>query len=82
MMDQSEMNPQRPKIGRLLRPDQLQERLNISRSKAYRLISEGHFLALRIGSSIRVTEDSVDHYLKRQVYLYLASLEENVSDVS
>lgn len=55
---------------KLLRPDQLAERLNISRSAAYRLIAAGHFVTLKVGGCLRVSESSVDRYLKKQIQLY------------
>ncbi len=46
--------------------------LGISRSHAYRLVAEGHFVAAQLGRNgsqraIRVREDSVHAYLERQV---------------
>jgi len=64
------MNPEKPKVGRLLRPDQVKEKLNVSRSKVYDLIYGGHFIVLKVGASLRVTEKSVEDYLERQICLY------------
>jgi excisionase family DNA binding protein len=56
---------------RLLRPDQLAERLGISRSQAYRLIAAGHFDALMPGHrSVQVTEASVNAYIERRIGMY------------
>jgi excisionase family DNA binding protein len=73
------MNPAPP--GRLLRPDQVQERLNISRSKAYSLIAEGHFTVCRVGGALRITEQSLDEYIQRQISLYALEIEETVQIV-
>ena len=55
---------------KLLRPDQVAERLNISKRTAYRLIEAGCFVPLRVGASLRVTDQSVDRYVRRQMELY------------
>jgi excisionase family DNA binding protein len=55
--------------GRLLRPDQVADLLNISRAGVYRLVAEGQFLALKIRGSLRIWESSISDYLLRQVAL-------------
>lgn len=55
---------------KLLRPDQVADRLNISKRTVYRLIEAGAFVPLRVGASLRVTEQSVDKYIRRQLELY------------
>ena len=52
---------------RLLRPDQVSQRLNVSTRSVYRIIEEGHVRALRVRGSLRVLESSVDEYLARQL---------------
>lgn len=52
-------------------PD-LMKALNISRSHAYSLVAEGHFVAMRVGSkATRVLESSVQAYITRQVSLFM-----------
>jgi excisionase family DNA binding protein len=63
--------PLRAEKDRLLRPDQVASRLNISRAAAYRLIADGHFTALKIGASLRVTEQSVEDYVRRQIEVFI-----------
>jgi len=52
---------------RLLRPDQVADELNISKRTAQRLIKAGHFEALKVGGSLRVTESSLRKYIRRQI---------------
>ena len=40
--------------------------LGIGRSSAYNLVREGHFKAVRIGTSIRVSKKSFDEWLDIQ----------------
>ncbi len=40
--------------------------LGIGRSSAYALVREGHFKAVRIGTSIRVSRKSFDEWLDHQ----------------
>ena len=37
--------------------------LDIGRTSAYRLINEGHFKVVRIGSAIRISKKSFDEWL-------------------
>jgi excisionase family DNA binding protein len=55
---------------KLLRPDEVALRLNISRRQAYRLIESGELVALRVRCSLRVVESSIDQYLKKQIELF------------
>jgi excisionase family DNA binding protein len=52
---------------KILRPDQAGERLKISRSGVYRLLSEGQLRGLKVRGSVRVVESSIDDYLQRQI---------------
>lgn len=65
--------------GRLLRPRDVMLRLNVSRSKAYDLIAGGHFMALKVDGSLRITEVSLQDYIRRQIAVY--ALENGVQDV-
>ena len=58
------------KIGRLLNVDQAAERLNVSKSSIYRLLSEGQLYALRVRGSTRLPEDGIDDYIDRQILKY------------
>jgi excisionase family DNA binding protein len=71
-----------PGQGRLLRPDQVGDRLNISRSTVYRMISEGCFLVLKIRGSLRITERSLEEFIERQISVFAAENGESVSDVT
>jgi excisionase family DNA binding protein len=57
-------------MSRLLRPDQVADRLCISKRSAYRLINQGAFSALKVGCSLRVMESSVDAYVRRQIEIH------------
>jgi len=49
---------------RLLRMNEVAERLAISRSKAYQLVSEGRLPgAMRVGSSLRVSAAALDAWI-------------------
>lgn len=63
---------------KLLRVDQVSERLNISKRQAYRLVAEGHFISLKVGHALRVTHDSLDSYIERQINLF--AIENGVRD--
>ena len=58
------------KKTKLLRPDQIADRLNVSKRQAYRLIDEGHFMALKVGGCLRVTSESVDDFISRQISIH------------
>lgn len=58
------------RYNKLLRPDQVALRLNISKRSVYRLIECGCFVVCRIGSCLRVSEASLERYVRRQVELY------------
>ena len=51
---------------RTYRASEIAELLGISNATAYRLIKEGHFRTVRIGSSIRVSKQSFDEWLDRE----------------
>ncbi len=53
-----------------LRPDEVAAWLQISRRSAYRLCSEGHFIAMKVRGSLRIRMDSVEAYIARQVALH------------
>jgi excisionase family DNA binding protein len=65
------LKPEKPK---LLRVDQIAARLNVSKSKAYDLVSQGYFKALRISDTgkggIRVTEESLNSYIANRLALF------------
>ena len=48
---------------RTYRVNEVTKILGVSNAPAYRLIKEGHFRTVRIGSSIRVSRQSFDEWL-------------------
>jgi excisionase family DNA binding protein len=60
------MNP------KLLKSADIADRLNISRSKAYKLIQQGSIPAVRIGKNVRVREEDL--------ILFIESRSSNISD--
>ena len=52
---------------KILRPDQAADRLNVSKRTVYRLIQAGHFVCLKVGGSVRITEPSVEKYIRSQI---------------
>ncbi len=69
---------------KLLRPDEVASLLNISRSSVYRLVSETHLVGLKVRSSLRITVDSVERYVERQIAALLleTGAEETISPAS
>jgi excisionase family DNA binding protein len=61
---------QTPSRGKLLKPAQVADFLNISRAGIYRLVGEGQLVALKVRGSLRIFEESVDDYLSRQSALF------------
>lgn len=51
---------------KLLRTDQVQRRLNCSRSMVCKLLREGKLRGLRLGNAWRVHESSVNSYIEKQ----------------
>ena len=49
--------------GRLLRIEQIADRLSVSRSMAWKLIDLGHLRSVRIGRAVRVRPQDLDDYL-------------------
>jgi excisionase family DNA binding protein len=49
--------------GRLLRIEQIADRLSVSRSMAWRIIALGHLRSVRIGRAVRVRPQDLDDYL-------------------
>jgi excisionase family DNA binding protein len=50
----------------LLKPEQAAERLGISRSRVYKLISEGTLPSITIGKSRRVPADALRRWVKER----------------
>ena len=50
---------------RAYRVFEIAEILGISNASAYRLIKEGHFRTVRIGTSIRISRQSFDEWLDK-----------------
>lgn len=49
--------------GRLLRLDEVAERLSISRSMAWKLVAYGQIRSVRIGRAVRVRPSDLDLYV-------------------
>ena len=49
--------------GRLLRVEQIAERLSVSRSMAWKIIDQGQLRSVRIGRAVRVRPQDLDDYL-------------------
>jgi excisionase family DNA binding protein len=49
--------------GRLLRLDEVAERLTISRSMAWKIIAHGQLRSIRIGRALRVRPVDLERYL-------------------
>jgi len=49
--------------ARLLRIEDVAERLAISRSMAWKLVAFGHIRSLRIGRALRIRPQDLEHYL-------------------
>ncbi|MCA1742760.1 MAG: helix-turn-helix domain-containing protein [Desulfonatronovibrio sp.] len=52
---------------KLLRPDQVADRLSVSKRKVYYLVHDGELSALKIGASLRIVDSSVDKFLDKQI---------------
>jgi excisionase family DNA binding protein len=64
------MKPPASKKIQLLRVDEVAVILNCSRRSVYRLIGDCELSALKIRSGLRISADSVDCYIKRQISIY------------
>lgn len=53
-------------LQKTYRVEEIAKILGIGRSSAYNLVREGHFRAVRIGTSIRVSKKSFDEWLDNQ----------------
>ena len=49
--------------GRLLRLDEVAERLSISRSMAWKLVAHGQLRSVRIGRAVRVRPTDLESYI-------------------
>lgn len=49
--------------GRLLRLDEVAERLSISKSMAWKLVAYGHIRSVRIGRAVRVRPADLEGYV-------------------
>lgn len=55
-------------LGKLLRGEDVAEILNVSRAFAYRLMAQGDIPTVRLGRSVRVRPDDLDHFLEQSVH--------------
>jgi len=51
-------------MGKLLKPNEVAEQLGIGRSLTYELIAQGQIPHIRLGRCIRVSEQSLQEWLK------------------
>jgi putative molybdopterin biosynthesis protein len=49
----------------LLRPDEVAEVLNISKSLAYKLLQQGQIPAVRFNKTVRVRQVDLDNYINK-----------------
>ncbi len=56
--------------------DQIKDRLAISKTKAYQLANDGSLDTVRIGRSLRVSEESLERWLESMRYARQESSEE------
>ena len=54
-------------LPRLLNIPQVCDRLATSRASVYRLIAEGELEALKVRGGLRVTESSIEAYVRKQI---------------
>ena len=52
-------------VSRLLRPDDVARRLNISKSLAYRLLEQGQIPTVRFNRTVRVRQADLDAFVER-----------------
>ena len=57
------MDPVDGAVVRLLRIEEIAQRLAISRSMAWKLIALGHLRSVRIGRAVRVRPQDLDEYV-------------------
>ena len=57
---------QQATVPRTYRVEEIAEILGIGRSSAYKLVQQGQFKVVRIGSSIRISRSSFDSWLEAQ----------------
>ena len=57
---------QQTTVPRTYRVEEIAEILGIGRSSAYKLVQQGQFKVVRIGSSIRISRSSFDSWLENQ----------------
>jgi len=55
---------------KLLRPDEVADRLNIGKRTVYKLIADGEIPALKIRSSLRVPDYAIEKYISKQMQIY------------
>jgi excisionase family DNA binding protein len=56
-----------PDTKRLLKASEVAERLQISRTQAYRLMKIGEIPAIRVGSSVRVKRSDLEEYIEKNM---------------
>jgi putative molybdopterin biosynthesis protein len=68
-MDKIKKNPNnKPNINRLLKPEEVAEILNISRSFAYLLMQSGQIPTVRLGKARRVRLEDLNNYIEKNIH--------------
>jgi putative molybdopterin biosynthesis protein len=68
-MDKIKKNPNnKPNINRLLKPEEVAEILNISRSFAYLLMQSGQIPTVRLGKARRVRLEDLNNYIEKNFH--------------
>jgi excisionase family DNA binding protein len=55
------------KYGKMLKPEEVQERLNVTRGHVYKLSKRDGFPSVRVGGMLRVPEKALDEWIERQL---------------
>jgi putative molybdopterin biosynthesis protein len=68
-VDKIKKNPNnKPNINRLLKPEEVAEILNISRSFAYLLMQSGQIPTVRLGKARRVRLEDLNNYIEKNIH--------------
>jgi excisionase family DNA binding protein len=68
-MDKIKKNPNnKPNINRLLKPEEVAEIVNISRSFAYLLMQSGQIPTVRLGKARRVRLEYLNNYIEKNIH--------------
>ena len=68
MQETINSNPVQDKLPRLLKPSEVAQILNISKSFAYRLMRRGDLATIHLGRAIRVRPSDLEDYLQSRIH--------------